>query len=139
VGDLIIVLSTIAAAAALWFKFSSDRAARRALELIRRDAPQREPGLAMQVLSATRDGDRYDVELRITNQADAWNMMVTLLADVDGRAIPMAEGTWTLPLVIHANVDLTGRAVFKVRGTPDRLVLIDIDGRRVDANLSSRA
>ena len=49
IGDLIIVLSTFAAAAALWFKFSSARAAKRALDLIRRDAPQREPGLKVEV------------------------------------------------------------------------------------------
>ena len=80
IGDLILVLSTVAGAVALWFKFSSDRAAKRALALIRSDAPQREPGLKVEVLGTT-PGEMLDVELRITNLAGAWNCITGLFLE----------------------------------------------------------
>jgi hypothetical protein len=130
-ADLLIVLTTIAAAAALWFKFSSGRAARRALALILRDAPQREPGLTLEVLGATSDS----VEFRITNRADAWNLIAAMFLEVDSRRVAASSNTLTLPLVILAKDAITGRVTFNK--TADRVVLLDIDGRRVEAPLTS--
>ncbi|HEX6641419.1 MAG TPA: hypothetical protein VF215_09920 [Thermoanaerobaculia bacterium] len=130
-ADLVLVLSTIAAAVALWFRFSSDRAAKRALALIRRDAPQREPGLALEIVSATRDS----VEVRIVNRADAWNLIATLSLAVDARHFAATQNSLTLPLVIQANDTATARLTFK--GPADRVVLVDIDDRRVEALITS--
>jgi hypothetical protein len=130
-ADLVLVLSTIAAAVALWFRFSSDRAAKRALALIRLDAPKREPGLALEIVSATRDS----VEVRIINRADAWNLIATLSLAVDARHFAATQNSLTLPLVIQANDTATARLTFK--GPADRVVLVDIDDRRVEALITS--
>lgn len=124
-ADLLIALSTIAAAVALWFRFSSDRAAKRALALIRRDAPQREPGLALEIVSATHDS----VDLRITNRADAWNLIAALFLESNARRVAVSESTLTPPLVIPANESILARLTFKEAA--DRVVLLDLDGRRV--------
>lgn len=135
IGDLIIVLSTFAAAAALWFKFSSARAAKRALELIRRDAPQREPGLKVEVLG-TMPGEMLDVELRITNLASAWNVITGMFLETaqspKGHAAQPRDGALTAPVVIAASDSVTGHAFFRVRGEDLRggtIVVTDIDQR----------
>jgi hypothetical protein len=135
IGDLILVLSTVAAAVALWFKFSSDRAAKRALALIRRDAPQREPGLQVEVLGTT-PGEMLDVELRITNLAGAWNCITGLFLETanpsKGHAAQPHDGAWTAPFVIAASDTITGHAFFRLRGEDLRggsIVVTDIDSR----------
>jgi hypothetical protein len=125
-ADLLIVLSTIAAAVALWFRFSSDRAAKRALALIRLDAPQREPGLALEILGATANS----VELRITNRANAWNLIAGLYLERNSRRVAASASTSTSPLVIQANETITVRLNFKEAA--DRVVLLDLDDRRVE-------
>lgn len=135
IGDLILVLSTFAAAAALWFKFSSARAAKRALELIRRDAPQREPGLKVEVLGTT-PGEMLDVEIRITNLAGAWNVITGLFLQTaqpsKGHAAQPRDGALAAPLVITANDTITGHVFFRVRGDDLRggsVVVTDVDSR----------
>jgi hypothetical protein len=134
IGDLILVLSTFAAAAALWFKFSSARAAKRALELIRRDAPQREPGLKVEVLG-TSPGEMLDVEIRITNLAGAWNVITGLFletAQPKGHAAQPRDGALAAPLVIMASDSITGHVFFRARGEDLRggsIVVTDIDSR----------
>jgi hypothetical protein len=135
IGDLILVLSTFAAAAALWFKFSSARAAKRALALIRRDAPQREPGLKIEVLG-TSPGEMLDVEIRITNLAGAWNVITGLFVETThptkAYAAQPRDGAYTAPLVIAANDTITGHVFFRIRGEDLRgasVVVTDIDER----------
>lgn len=134
-GDLILVLSTVAAAAALWFKWSSARAAKRALALIRRDAPQREPGLTIEVLGILM-GEMVDVEIRLTNPADAWNLVTAFyLEKSDPPQIFAAEkrdGALTAPLVIAAQGAITGHVFFRVRDHSVRdgsVVVVDLDER----------
>lgn len=141
IGDLIIVLSTFAAAAALYFKFSSARAAKRALALIRADAPDREPGLKLEVLGTTR-GEMVDVEICVTNRAGAWNMITGLLLETTNptkmHAAQPRDGGLTPPLVITANDSITGHAFFRLREEDLRgasLVVVDIDERVVKASM----
>ena len=139
IGDLILVLSTFAAAAALWFKFSSARAGKRALELIRRDAPQREPGLKVEVLGTT-PGEMLDVEIRITNLAGAWNMITGFFLETHPQKMHAAQphdGAWTAPLVIAERDCITGHVFFRVHGEDLRgtsVVILDIDERVVKAS-----
>lgn len=134
-GDLILVLSTIAAAAALWFRWSSARAAKRALALIRRDAPQREPGLTIEVLGVMR-GEMLDVEIRLINNAGAGNVIIALyLEKSDPHQIFAAEkrdGALTAPLVIAAQDAITGHVFFRLRDHDVRdgsVVVVDLDER----------
>jgi hypothetical protein len=135
IGDLILILSTFAAAAALWFKFSSARAAKRALALIRCDAPQREPGLKVEVLGTT-PGEMLDVEIRITNLAGAWNVITGLFLETaqpsKAYAAQPRDGALIAPLVIAASDAVTGHAFFRVRGEDLRggsVVVVDLDER----------
>ena len=134
IGDLILVLSTFAAAAALWFKFSSARAAKRALALIRRDAPQREPGLTIEVLGTT-PGEMLDVEIRVTNLAGAWNVITGIFLETNpskAHAAQPRDGALTAPLVIAASDSITGHVFFRIRGDDLRggsIVVTDIDSR----------
>jgi hypothetical protein len=135
IGDLVIVLSTFAAAAALWFQWSSARAAKRALALIRRDAPQREPGLTIEVLGVMM-GAMVDVEIRLTNPAGAWNLVTALyLEKSDPPQIFAAEkrdGALTAPLVIAAQDTITGHVFFPLRDHSLRdgsVVVVDLDER----------
>lgn len=133
VADLILILSTFAAAAALWFRWSSARAGKRALELILRDAPQREPGMTLEVIGVTARG----VEIRVTNPAGAWNMVTGLLLEAGGQRIPCEPGTPTVPFIVAAGDSVTGQ-VFRAHDAPlgrGVMVLIDIDGRRREAPL----
>jgi hypothetical protein len=130
VADLILVLSTFAAAAALWFKWSSARAGKRALALIALDAPQREPGMTLEVLGVTGRG----VEIRVTNPAGAWNLVAGLSLEVGGRRIPGEPGTLTVPFVVAAGGTVTGQVCFRAHDAPGVLVLVDIDGRRREAS-----
>jgi hypothetical protein len=141
IGDLILVFSTFAAAAALWFKFSSARAAKRALELIRRDAPQREPGLKVEVLG-TAPGEMLDVEIRVTNQAGAWNMITGFFLETTNPTKAFAaqprDGGWTAPLVIAASDSITGHVFFRIRSEDLRgasIVVLDIDERTVKSSM----
>lgn len=141
IGDLILVLSTFAAAAALWFKFSSARAAKRALALIRRDAPQREPGLKVEVLGTT-PGEMLDVEIRVTNLAGAWNVITGLFLETTqpskGHAAQPRDGGLIAPLVIAASDSVTGHAFFRVHGDDLRggsIVVTDIDARSAKSSM----
>lgn len=133
-GDVILLLSTFAAAAALWFKFSSARAAKRALALIRQDAPQREPGLKVEVLGTT-PGEMLDVEIRITNLAGAWNLVSGIFLETSpskAHAAQPRDGALTPPIVIAASDTITGHAFFRLRGEDLRggsVVVTDIDER----------
>ena len=134
IGDLIIVLSTFAAAAALWFQFSSSRAAKRALALIRRDAPQREPGLKVEVLGTT-PGEMLDVEIRITNLAAAWNVITGIFLETNpskAHAAQPRNGALTAPVVIAASDTVTGHVFFRLHGEDLRggsVVVTDVDSR----------
>jgi len=163
--DVVYVLSIFAAVAALFFRFTTARAEKRALALIRRDPHLREPGLALEVIGAsmsrTRSGDQrlYDVEVRLTNPADSWNVFVNVILEVehhrDGESRPplkvpidqtharSAAGTLSVPLVAPARDSTTGHFFFRVRekllqdASIDRYVIIavDIDGRRMEGVL----
>jgi hypothetical protein len=133
IGDLILVLSTIAAAAALWFKFSSARAAKRALALIRRDAPQREPGLTIEVLGVMM-GEMVDVEIRLTNPAGAWNLITALYLETSPQTFTAEtrDGALTAPFVIAAHDIITGHVFFRPRDQSVRdgsIVVVDLDER----------
>jgi len=133
IGDLILVLPTFAAAAALWFKFSSARAAKRALALIRRDAPQREPGLMIEVLGVMM-GEMVDVEIRLTNAAGAWNLITALYLETSPQtfAAEKRDGALTAPLVIAAHDAVTGHVFFRLRDHSVRdgsVVVVDLDER----------
>ena len=140
VGDLVIVLSTIAAAAALWFRWSSARAAKRALALIRSNAPDREPGLTIEIVRATR-GDMLNVELRLTNPAGAWNVVTGLYFEKPEPSRAFApekrDGALTAPLVIQANGVITGHVFFRIRdGLRDgSIVVVDLDERIVKSSI----
>jgi hypothetical protein len=140
-GDLILVLSTFAAAAALWFKFSSARAGKRALALIKRDAPQREPGLTIEVLGVT-PGEMVDVEIRLTNPAGAGNIITGLLLETSHPRQALAaqphDGGWTAPLVIAAHDTITGHVFFRLRESSlhdGSVVVVDIDERTAKASM----
>lgn len=132
-GDLILVLSTIAAAVALGFRWSSARAAKRALALLRANAADREPGLTLEVIGATASMD--DVEIRITNPAGSWNMVTMLYLDRAGSTFPAdSRGNEELkaPFVIQANQTVAGHVFFDVARKPPAegsIVLVDLDGR----------
>jgi hypothetical protein len=139
-GDLIIVLSTIAAAAALWFRWSSDRAAKRALVLIRRDAPQREPGLTLEIVRASK-GEMLNVEIRLTNPAGAWNMVTGLYFEKSEPSQAFAaekrDGALTVPLVIQAGAVITGSVFFRIRDglREGSIVVVDLDERIVKSSV----
>lgn len=141
-GDLVLVLSTIAAAAALWFRFSSDRAGKRALALIRKNAADREPGLTLEVIGATASMD--DVEIRITNPAGSWNMVSMLYLESAGSTFPAdSRGNEALkaPFVIQANHTVSGHVFFDLRGkqlTDSSIVLVDLDERLSRSRPSGR-
>ena len=134
IGDLVLVLSTIAAAAALGFRWSSNRAAKRALALIRSNAPDREPGLTLEIVRASR-GDMLNVEIRLTNPAGAWNMVTGLYFEKpepsQAFAAEKRDGALTVPLVIQAGGVITGPVFFKVRDglREGSIVVVDLDGR----------
>jgi hypothetical protein len=119
--DLIMLLTTIAAAAALWFRWSSDRAAKRALALILRDAPQREPGLTLEIIRAQQG----EIELQVINPANSWNL-VTKLGVEGGPSHP------TVPFVVPAQQRIDVR--LRVDHPAATIVLIDIDGRRTSVS-----
>ena len=128
------MLSTIAAAAALGFRWSSARAAKRALALIRSNAADREPGLTLEVIGATSTMD--DVEIRITNPAGSWNVVTALvLESADAKVFQAdARGNEALkvPFVIQTNQVVTGHVFFDLRGkhvTEGVIVLVDLDER----------
>jgi hypothetical protein len=140
-GDLIIVLSTVAAAVALWFKFSSARAAKKALAMIRSDAPQREPGLTLEVLGVT-SGELADIEIRLTNRAGAWNMITGFALETSHPKQTLAaqphDGGWSAPLVIAAQDTVTGHVFFRLRDHSLRdasVVVVDIDDRIAKASM----
>jgi hypothetical protein len=160
--DVVYLLSVFAAAGALFFTFSSARAGKRALALIRRDASQREPGLTLEVIGATmsldRSGDRrlYDVEIRLTNPADSWNLIAAAVLEVAYRrgseacaplTLPVdpKAGSLSLPLVIAAHEITTGHLFFSVRekllrdASIDRcaIIAVDIDDRRREGTLTT--
>lgn len=160
--DVVYVLSVFAAAAALWFTFSSARAGKRALALIRRDANLREPGLTLEVIGATmshdRSGDRrlYDVEIRITNPTDSWNLVAAVVLEVEYRRgsepcaplrlpVDPSASTLSVPVVITAHEITTAHLFFTVRdkllrdASIDRYVVIafDIDDRRMEGMLTT--
>ena len=138
-GDVVLVLSTIAAAAALGFRWSSDRAAKRALALLRANAADREPGLTLEVIGAVFDAVTGidDIELRITNPAGSWNVATALaLESADTKKTFQADSRGNealkVPFVIQANQVVTGHVFFDVRGKyvmEGSIVLVDLDGR----------
>lgn len=137
-ADLLIILSTVAAGAALWFQWSSARAAKRALALIKLDAPQREPGMTLEVIGVSVQG----IRIRIVNPAGAWNMATALIfsASGDSKGHPKIarEGTdaaLTVPFVVAAGATVTGHVCFHLHNTFEQgvVVLLDLDGRRREA------
>jgi hypothetical protein len=140
-GDLILILSTIAAAAALWFKFSSARAGKKALALIRADPRPRDPGVTLEVLGATASAGRWDVEIRITNPAGGGNVLTALFLQIESGKLTAAEpgaGPVNVPFAIGAGEVMAGHVSFRVRDGIGRaaLVLIDLDGRRAAADVT---
>ncbi len=135
IGDLIIFLSTLAAIAAAWFQWSANRAGKRALALIRADAPAREPGVALEVLG-TKTDEMVGVEIRLTNRAGTGNIITGLYLETTNPPKKFAaqprEGGWTVPLVIAPHDTITGHLFFRVgsdRWSGGAIVVVDIDER----------
>ena len=61
IGDLVIILSVIASLAAIWFRWSSARAGKRALAMFRANARDRDPGLALEMIGTSVREGAYDV------------------------------------------------------------------------------
>jgi hypothetical protein len=145
-GDLLIVLSIIASVVALWFQFSSARAGKRALALIRSDPRPRDPGVTLEVIGVTPSADRMDVEVRVTNPAGAGNVLTAWFLNVEYRgAKPVAvtaeqkDGPVKAPFAIGAGEVMTGHVSFRVREGIERavVVLLDLDGRRATVDLTA--
>jgi hypothetical protein len=141
-GDLVLVLSTIAAAAALWFQWSSARAGKRALAMLRSNSAEREPGLTLEIIGATAALD--DVEIRIINPVGSWNLVSGLYLESAGATFPAdSRGNEALkvPFVIQANHTVAGHVFFDVRDKnidDASIVLVDFDERLSRWRLSGR-
>lgn len=141
-GDLILVLSTIAAALALGFQWSSARAGKRALALLRSNPEQREPGLTLEVIGATPSMD--DVEIRVTNPAGSWNVVTAVFLESAGKTIPVddrGKQDLKVPFVIQAGDTVAGHVFFDLRKKPvtdGGIAVVDLDARISRSRLPGR-
>jgi hypothetical protein len=139
VGDLLILLSTLASFALVWVRWRMYRSQKRIVKLLRANAHEREPGPTLEVL-ATSAG-MQSLQIRITNPAGAGNVVTGLFIASGETAFPASSpGNKDIepPFVIQANDSISGQVFFQTGEKPledPELVLIDLDKRRVAQKL----
>ncbi|MDP9190207.1 MAG: hypothetical protein M3P06_00705 [Acidobacteriota bacterium] len=106
--------------------------------MFRAHAPDREPGLTLEMVGASMRDGKYDVDIRLSNPAGAGNVVTALYLESAGKLIAAegGDGTFKVPFAIQANGVITGRLSFRA---PDQswrdgaIVVIDVDGRLVSS------